>query len=248
MKRVFIMSTVFFLFSTEGISQNNDRRGFSSFNLGISLPTGNYKSTNFSNSESGYASTGFCLDFTLGYKIRPKLGLTALLRSQANSLNVGAYAQDLANYFGRNNPALTTSVSVESSAYSIGGIMGGGYGSFLMKDKLSFEPRILIGFSSAILPAMTTETYESGTKLTTFIREQSSTFAFSYIIGTGAKFDMSEKICIMLNMDFYSAKAEWYDVKEVGIGHITGNTEIFEFDYSQKFSTLNICAGVGLRF
>ena len=248
MKKVILLSTVLFLFSTKGLSQDNDRKGFTSTNLGVSIPTGNFGSNNFSNSESGYATTGLIFDITFGHKILHNFGVTAIYRSQANGVDVDAYAQDLANYFGAGNPAGTTSVSVESSAFSLGGIMAGIYGSFPIADKLSFEPRVLVGFSAATLPAMTTETYESGTKLTTFIREQAASFAFSYIIGTGAKLDISKKICLLLNIDFYAAKAEWENVQEIGIGHISGTTEIYKFDYNQKFSTFNLSTGLGFRF
>lgn len=248
MKKVILLMSVLFLFSTKGHSQDSDRKGFTSINLGLSIPTGNFRSNNFSNSESGYATTGLIFDITFGHKILHNLGVTAIYRSQANGVNTGAYAQDLANYFGAGNPAGTTSVSVKSSVFSLGGIMVGLYGTFPIVDKLSFEPRVLVGFSAATLPAMTTETYKSGTKITTFVREQSASFAFSYIIGTEVKLDISKKICLLLNIDFYAAKAEWENVQEIGIGHITGNTEIYKFDYNQKFSTFNLSAGLGFRF
>ncbi len=248
MKKLILLSSVLFFFCIKGVSQDNDRKGFTSTNLGLSFPTGNFGSTIFTNSEAGYAMNGLVFDITFGHKILKSLGVTAIYRSQGNSVDVGAYAQDLANYFGRNNQAGTTNVSVESSAYSLGGIMAGFYGSFPMAKKLSFEPRVLVGFSAATLPAMTIETYESWTLHTTFIREQSASFAFSYIIGTGAKLDISKKICLMLNVDFYAAKAEWENVQEIGIGHVSGTTEIYNFDYSQKFSTLNLSTGIGFRF
>ena len=188
------------------------------------------------------------MDFTCGYKIRENIGLIAIYRSQANGVDVGAYAQDLANYFGTGNPAGTTSVTVESNVYSLGGIMAGTYGAFPIADKLSFEPRILIGFSAATLPAMTTETYYRSTLLTTFIREQPATWTFSYNIGTGAKLELSEKICLTLNLDFYAARAEWDNVQEVGIGHMSNTTEIYQFEYRQKFSTFNVSTGLGFRF
>ncbi|MCC6721412.1 MAG: hypothetical protein IT243_04365 [Bacteroidia bacterium] len=188
------------------------------------------------------------MDFTLEHNILKKLGVIGIFRSQANAVNAGEYAQDLANYLGADNPEETTSVSVESSPYSLGGIMTGLYGSFPIVNKFSFEPHALVGFSVATLPASTTKTYESNTKLTTFIWEQSATFAFSYIIGTKAKLDISKRICVLFNIDYYAAKAEWDNVQEVGIGHITNNTKIYMYDYSQKFSTINLIAGLGFKF
>ena len=248
MKKISLLLTVFFVSTVKSFSQDNDRKGFASINLGFSIPVGNFASNNFNSGEAGYATTGVFSEITFSHKIRPKFGITATSRGQANGVDVGAYAQDLANYFGSGNPSGNTSVSVESSVYSLSGIMAGLYGSFIIANKFSFEPRVLIGFSTATLPAMTITTYESKTKLTTFVSEHATSVAFSYIIGAGARYDLSKKICMMLNADFYSTNAEWDNVQEIGIGHITGDTEINYYDFGQKFRSFNISTGLGFRF
>ncbi|MBM3418446.1 MAG: hypothetical protein FJY17_05930 [Bacteroidetes bacterium] len=248
MKKVVLFLTFHLLLTSKGISQDDDRKGFTSINLGVSIPTGNYGSTDFNNSEAGYATTGLVIDYTFGHKISKNLGVSAILRSQANGVDVGVYAQGLANYLGASNPSESTSVRVKSSVYSLGGLLAGIYGTFPIANKLSFEPRAMVGFSAATLPSMTTEAFESGTKLTTFIQEQASTVAFSYIIGTGVKLNVSKRICVLLNLDFYAAKAKWENVQVIGIGHITGTTEIRYFDYNHNFGTVNISTGLGFRF
>jgi len=239
----FVVTTNAFSQDKEKYSQDDDRKGFASINLGVSIPTGNFGSDNFNNNDAGFATSGAVFDISFGYKFRPNLGVTAVWRGQANGIDVGTYAQSLANYFG------SGSVSVETSAFALGGIMAGLYGSFPIADKLSFEPRALVGFSTARLPAMTTVAYNSsGTKLITWSQDQAETVTFSYIIGVGAKLDVSKKICLLFNVDFYGAKAEWENVREISVGHITGSTEIRKYDYKQNFSTVNISAGFGFRF
>jgi hypothetical protein len=239
----FIVTTNVFSQVKENYSQDDDRKGFASINLGVSIPTGNFGSDNFNNNEAGFATSGAVFDISFGYKFRPKLGVTAVWRGQANGIDVGTYAQSLANFFG------SGSVSVETSAYTLGGIMTGLYGSFPIAAKLSFEPRALVGLSNARLPAKTTVAYNSsGTQLVTWTQDQAETVTFSYIIGAGAKFDVSKKICLLFNVDFYSAKAEWENVREISVGHVTGTTEIRKYDYKQNFSTVNISAGFGFRF
>ena len=126
--------------------------------------------------------------------------------------------------------------------------MAGLFGSFPIADKLSFEPRALIGFSTATLPEMTTKSYYNGTLLTTFTQDQAETTTFSYIIGAGAKLDVSKRICLLINLDYYSAKAKWKNVQVIGIGHVTGTTDIREYDYEYTFSTFNITGGLGFKF
>lgn len=239
----FVVTTNIFSQDKEKYSQDDDLKGFASINLGVSIPTGNFGSDNFNNNDAGFATSGAVFDISFGYKFRPNLGVTAVWRGQANGIDAGTYAQSLANYFG------SGSVSIETSAFAIGGIMAGLYGSIPIADNLSFEPRALVGFSSARLPAMTTVAYNSsGTKLITWFQDQAETVTFSYIIGVGAKLNVSMKICLLFNVDFYGAKAEWENVREISVGHITGTTEIRKYDYKQNFSTVNISAGLGLRF
>lgn len=228
-------------------TNTENRKGFTAINIGTSIPTGNFGSKDFYTNTSGYASIGLISDFSFGYEVHPNFGITALLRSQVNGLDAGAYAQDLANYLGAGSTG-STSVTVETSSYSLGGIMAGVYGSFPISEKLSFEPRLLLGFSTPILPSMTTETYGSGTKFRTYIKEQAVSFAFSYIIGSGVKLNLSKKISLLLNADFYAANAEWKNVQEISIGHITGTTEIRNYDFYQNFRTLNFTTGIGFRF
>lgn len=250
MKKAILLLTILFSVTLNVVAQNDekhshdsDRKGFASINLGVSIPTGSFGSDNINDNEAGFATNGAVFDITFGYKFRPNLGATVVWRGQANGIDVGTYAQSLANLFG------SGSVSVESSALTLGGIMAGLYGSFPMADKLSFEPRALIGFSTASLPAMTTEAYSSsGTKLVTWSQEQAETVTFSYIIGVGAKLDVSKKMCLLFNGDFYGAKAEWENVREIGIGHITGTTEINAYQFKRNFSTFNFSAGFGFRF
>jgi hypothetical protein len=248
MKKVILLLTIQFIVASSIFSQDQNSKAFVAINIGTSLPTGNFASTDFDEAEAAYANNGVVLDISFNYKFHPKLGVTAVWRGQGNSIDVGNYAQDLANYFGSGYPAGNTSVSVETSAYSLGGIMAGLSGSFPIADQLYFEPKALIGFSAATLPEMTTKSYYNGILLTTFTRDKAETTTFSYIIGAGAKLDVSNSICLLFNLDYYSAKAIWENVRMIGIGHITGDTDIKGYDYEYTFRTLNITGGLGFRF
>lgn len=248
MKKVILLLTIPFVLVSKGFSQDGDRKGFTSFNLGSSIPLGNFASKDFDNNQAGFATTGVVMDFTFGYKISKKLGVTAIYRSQVNGHDMVAYGEGWENYLDYRYPSVSSSVNVESTSFALAGIMVGINGSFLIGNNISFEPRIVIGPSVATLPAMTTEMYESGTKLLTTIRPQAGTFAFSSIIGAGIKLDITKKLCLLGNIDFYTANVLWKDVEEISIGHITGTTEKNYYDYSQKFTTINISAGLGFRF
>jgi hypothetical protein len=248
MKKLILLYTIQLILIVNVFSQDQDRKFCISINIGASQPTGDFGSTDFDKSEAAYATEGVVFDISFCYKLNPKFGVIGIWRGQANRLNLSDYAQDLANYFGSGNPTGSTSVSVESSAYSLGGIMAGLFGSFPITDKLSFVPRTLIGFSTATMPEMTTKSYYNGIHLTTFTKERAETVTFSYIIGAGVKLDASSTICLIFNLDYYSAKANWQDVSVIGIGHVTATTDVKQYDYKYTFSTFNITGGLGFKF
>lgn len=244
-----IQTTFLILFvSNSTTAQDTTRKAYIAIHLGTNFSIGDFGSTAISNSSAGYAKNGHLLDITFGYKTHPHLGFTVVWRGQVNYMDVGAYAQNMADYIAVGNPPGSVAVSVKSSAYTLGGIMAGVYGSYLLSPMVHFEPRVLLGFSSAKLPSMTTETYYMGNIMTTFIQEEANTSTFSYIIGAGLSIDLSKRSYLLLNMDYYAAKAKWEDVKVIGIGHVTQTTEIRQYTITQDFGTINLLAGLGYRF
>jgi hypothetical protein len=232
------------LFSQE----KNERKGYSSIILGASIPTGNFKSENFYNNEAGYANGGILFDIAFAYNFHPKLGVKSIMRGQANPLDAGTYAQDLADFLGEDYAAGSTTVSVQSSVYSLGGMLVGLNGSFPIEKNIKFEPYALIGLSTATLPSMMVESFYYQNKMNSIYQEQATTNSFSYIIGASAKLNLSEQICLLLNLDYYASKAEWNNVRVITVGHVSRTTEVRNYRYEQKFSTINLSGGVGFRF
>ena len=233
------------LFSQESgtVKKVENRKAYVAIHLGSSSPTGDFGSDNFDNSEAAFARGGAVFDISFGYKLKPNWGLTAVWRGQANVFDAATYAQSMANYLGAGY------VSVSRTPYTLGGVLGGIYGSYPTKYKFIIEPRLLLGFSTATLPGMTTMAYnDAGTKLVTWVQQDASTLTYSYIIGVGSRVDLSDRLCLFLNLDYYAARANWYNVQEVSIGHATGTSETNYYDFSHKFSTVNLNAGLGFKF
>lgn len=153
MKSFLLCLFLAFVFYNNVSSQVEARQGFVSINFGLSIPSGNYGSNNFDNPAAGFATTGSAFDITCGHLLTPKFGAIAMLRGLAHLVDVGTYSNGLANYLRSGYPSGSTTVNYWSNTYSSGGMMGGIYGSFPFKSKLTVEPKGLIGFTSATLPA-----------------------------------------------------------------------------------------------
>jgi hypothetical protein len=246
----FCLFTITSIFAQEKFNTepNKERKGFASINIGLNAPTGNYGSDDFDNSEAAYAKTGAMFDVTFGYKILPNLGLTAMWRNQANSIDTDKYKEDFENYLDNNTNAFYPRADINAGSFKLNGFMAGIYTTFPISKKTNFDTRLLFGYSLATSPSFSTVVYEYGTKSLTIDREKAETGAFSFIIGAGLKKALSEKIYFMFNIDFYSTNAEWKNVKETIYSYRTGFYNSGKYEMSQKTNTLNISLGIGKRF
>jgi isocitrate dehydrogenase len=61
-------------------------------------------------------------------------------------------------------------------------------------------------------------------------------------LGAGFKFNFAKRLCFLTNIDFLSAKPEFKDVLITN-----SNGDFISNTFSQKFGTINIGFGLGLR-
>ncbi len=229
---ILIIVASFFL-TTNGFSQD---KGYVAISLGLSTPIGDFASKAPNNSSAGYATPGAVFDVSFGYKFGKYFGMAVLLRGQANGMDAQAIADELSMQM-----PVGVNGMVESGAWSIGGFMVGGYGSFPISKKVSFESRIMFGFLSATSPEVTIDL--AGYGATAWVKQESaSSLAFAHLLGVGFKYDVGRRICLLANFDYLGAKPEFRKVETItSLGTIESNT------YSQTFGTINYGIGIGYR-
>lgn len=225
------------LITTAGYSQD---KGYIGLTFGAANPIGDYHSTDIDNDDAGLAKTGLFYDLSFAYKFGGSFGLTAVLRGQANPVNADEFASqvedEFASVFG---PGL--SVKAESDPWSCGLFMAGGYGSFGLTDKLSFESRILIGLMSATAPEMTATVTDG---IDSYWEKQSAVTStgFAFGVGAGLKFDVGNRICLLANLDYTSATVSFEDVE-----YISSDGDNYTDSFDQSLSTVNFGVGIGYR-
>lgn len=227
------------LVTTAGYAQD---KGYVGLNFGLSNPLGDYKSTDPESEDAGYAKSGLCYDLSFGYKIGKNFGIAAMIRRQSNKFNEEELQSSIDEFNAIFDPYAHVSIATEP--WKVGVYMAGGYGSFQLTDKLSFESRVLIGLMSAKSPELvvtwtTTDPFEPGG---TEIQSSENGSAFAFGIGAGLKMNVSERICLLFNLDYISATPEFKDVKYIDE---TGEVEMFDFD--QSITTVNVGLGIGYR-
>ena len=232
-KMKFTLLLVFLtLLTSNGSAQ---QKGYIGIAFGPSIPIGDFASKNFKNDQAGLARVGLHLDINFAYKLGKNLGISVLLRGQNNGFDDYTYMNEW-------NKQIGGSWKMNSSPWSIEGFMFGGNGSYPFAEKFSFESRVLIGFLNAKSPELNIT--QNGSGGASWLNQSSeSTYAFSYILGAGFKFDVSKKICLLFNIDYLKSKPEFRDVEVTS--NFGGAPE--KNTYSQIYETINLSFGLGLR-
>lgn len=232
MKKLLLSITLSIFSYIYSFSQN---KGVVSISLGPSIPIGEFASKDINNSSAGYAKTGALLDISFSYKLGKIFGVSVLLRGQTDNLDNAAFGIDLANQTGNN-------WSVSSKPWSMGGLMFGGYGSFLVSPKVSFDAKAMIGFLRVTSPEINTTL--SGSGGSGWLKQNSVVAtSFSYILSGGFKFDIGKKTCLLTNLDYLVSKPEFRNVEVVT--SLGGAPQISTF--RQNIQTINFSMGIGLK-
>ena len=132
-------------------------------------------------------------------------------------------------------------VAVDSKNWRIDGLLYGGYGSFPISSKVSFDTKAMIGLLTATYPGFTV-TVDLGPFGSGGAEETSaSSIAFSYLLGCGFKYDAGHKVCLLANIDYLGYNVDFKNVKTT-----TGAGIDLTNNFSQSSGTVSISVGVGL--
>jgi hypothetical protein len=217
-------------------TQAQDNNGYIGITIGPSIPVGDFTSTDLANTDAGLANTGFFYDITLAYKLGgSNFGISSLLRSQANPVDVQSVAEEFSNRF----PG--TSWRVESKPWTVGAVLIGGFGSIPISQKVTFDTKAMIGFSSSASPDITFDV--TGPGGSGWIK-QSSVIAssFAFLVGGGFKFEMGNKLFLLTNVDYFNTRPEFRNIETTtDLGDRVRNTS------SLTIQTLNISIGVAVK-
>ncbi len=234
MKKIIITAIV--LVSIIAKSYAEDRKGFIGISVGPSIPIGDLASSDVNNDAAGFANTGGVFDISFAYQLgEGNYGITALLRGQANPTD----AQAMADEFGSMFP--TVNWTVESESWSIGGLLFGGFGSFPVSERTSFDARAMIGFLNAQSPEITITGTIPGESIWLKQGSQNAT-SFAYLLGAGFSFDIGERLLLLTNLDYLGSNPEFSNVEIIDSD---GNRDTST--WSQVMGSINMSIGIALK-
>lgn len=239
MRTTLLLILAIFLFSTTAHSQSSNRN-YVGLSIGPSFPLGNFAKTNFSDSTtSGWAKTGVAVNFDYAYRLTHNFGVMGIISYSSNGFNNVQYKDSL------NAAHPDTSFSVEGvTSWSTGGIMIGPYLRFPLGDNLSWDIRGVFGVYGGTTPKITIRATDdqTGEELDPYTRQSAKAYNFSFLIGTGFKYRLSNYY-ILLFGDYLNTTLKFDDFYEYDI-----DNEPKQVSYNQKIEYFSVTIGLGYYF
>lgn len=163
--------------------------------FGTALPSGGFGNTDVNKSDNAFATNGYTAGIQADYPVYKNMGITAKLNYSTFGFNEGDYETQL-----NQNPALATSVTVESSGgYSSTSAMVGGYMT-LGKKRLTVDLRLMTGFLTLTDYGLTYTTIYSGQEYKQRAFSQKDA-AMCFGWGLTARYSFGDHTYLCLNMD-----------------------------------------------
>ena len=231
-KNLFLLLVILFNF-LQGFSQN---KSMVSISMGPSFAVGNFANKNPNNSTSGIATTGVVFDIHFTHLLNENLGIAAILRGQSNATDAKAIEDEMKKMYPQ------VQWSVQSNYWGIGGLLFGGFGTWPLYNKCSFDAKFLIGIANATSPEIT---ITGKSALSTEWVKQNSTPSntFAFMPGVGLNVHPTNRISILLNLDYLLANPDF-----INVNTYSSTGQLVKYAFSQKMETINISLGFGWHF
>ncbi len=242
MKPFFLLIFFLVVIPPSSYAQYESRKGYAGFSIGASLPMGDFSNNPSEGASAGFAKNGVALNLNFAYRIASNFGLTAMVLIQSNSLDETGYLNALnasTNLAGTN----VRYTSVDADSWGMSGFQVGGFASIPLGTggKVILEPRAVVGILTAISPRIKVS-YKEGFSNRWEERQIGAGIGFGYGLGGSFRFNVSDRIALLLNADYLKTNPKFIDVLIN-----TSYGQDFVTSFQQKIEVVNVTLGFAFR-
>lgn len=229
MKKICLLLVSLLLF----LEVSAQEKRYVSFSLGMATPKGDLTSKELYNG-GGFAKTGANFDVAFNYDLIPNFGLGAVLRGQHHGLD----AQSMSEEIGQSN-------KTETGKWNMIALMIGFNTSIPITEKLYIDINMAGGIANFYSPEIKVSFTSPGGEWKIYVG-QGSTFSPAAMFAMGFKYDITSSTFILLKGDFLISKPEFDNLEFIST--VPSAITTFGNSMYQKFTTVSVNAGIGLRF
>lgn len=216
----------------QGKKETATPKSFIVFHAGPSIPAGDFSSKSLTNTDAGFAKTGYNLNLNYGYKFIENLGLTASVFYNNNKLNNATIREELEKEFDLSAGELS---GLKLDHWKWYGITAGPMLMHNFTPNLAVDLRVMGGIANANTPKIVFEGKE-------LVNED---WAVAPVFQTGIdlRIGLGTNIFFIINMDYLYMKPEFKMINR------DFNSEVISTEtVRQKMSVINLTGGFGIRF
>lgn len=208
MKQVLTSLTLLIAFQCIFAQTNQEVSFYIGASVGSAFTLGEFKDTDISNPDAGFAKNGSKLDLFGGYFINDKITLAGTFRYQSFDTEI----EDLVNKLNTETPNANFSANTDSwQVYSL--LVGAAYKINVYK-KFAIFPRIGIGPMLVNNPSINVSSPDPAITQN-FIRSTESGFGLGYEFGIGLTGNLGKRLALMPTFIFSGGIATINDVTTV---------------------------------
>ena len=172
---------------------------------GISVPSGNFTSTDYGNDKAGFAGSGYNLGLTGTWFIERNFGITALLSYHQYSYHgINSMAAGFQDAFDVDS----ASASQKGTNHSFN-ILVGPYYSIPLTSKFSIDLRLLGGITNNTLAGYDVVLTDAGITHPPLTQNTATATSFGMQGGVALRYNVSRHWALMLNTDYFYSKPDF---------------------------------------
>lgn len=224
---------------------HNERSSVLEIGYGAAVPFGKFESTDINDSASGYATAGTNLNVMFSYLFSKNFAAAAMISSSVNRLNTSGVKNRFQTYADNNTDGVVSDMLFEK--WNTIAYLAGIYFTYPMK-KASFNIQLLAGYSRTEYPEIDVTIYSPNDSDAVKVSQSASGIASAFCLnaGAGLKYNISDIMCLCVNINFLSTYPEFDEVVTTSTYRNSTPDEIHRVH--QRVSLLNATAGIGFRF
>ena len=239
MKKILAASVIALTaFTAQAQKDTSGTSGISiSVNGGIASPTGNFSKGDYADFKSGFVKTGGHVNISAIYHFSKGFGINVLAGySQFRFKNT----QSLADGYKEDSGTDSTTLYNKGNTHTFS-ILAGPYVSLNLTDKLGLDIRVLGGYTTTHLAGF--QVYYEDYTDNVMTQKEASKGSFGLQGGLGVHYDITPKLFVQVNADYFWSKPD------IGISYenFIVNSGRRLSNYKEAITGINATAGIGIR-
>lgn len=228
MKKIIVLVTALligFVVTAQNKKVVRDYKSAFSFNIGPSIPIGDFASVNSGNENAGYAKTGVNLNLNYDYKFEKYVGISV-------DALYGSHKMDHKIIKDWNDG--TDLPTADVTHYQYVGLLAGPVFTGTLSPESNINFKLLGGIGRARSPQATFQGE--------IFAKQDWASTFAWRVNTDVRINLSQNIFFLADLSYTQMRPEF----NIIIGPNESNPETMKVE--MHVSTININAGIGIKF